>query len=353
MTDCFVEAKNITAMASGSSTSSTESAPATAPAAVDLRPLTTSELIDRGFALYRAHFVGFLLLALLCQIVPLATSQALISAIKLIPAEGMPMERPGTDFAHLGILLGIWLAGQVVTFGFEVVITFYLSQAYLGQMPSIKTGLARLMARLGATIWTSLLNMALIGATLVFPVVAIAAVYLCSILYPPGDFLTLALFGGAALVLIVGSLAPVLIVFVRLMATVPAVAIEGLSGWQAVKRSSQLVRYDPGLGILYWGEMRLSFLLLPLFVIELLVLSLTSLPVTLHQINEVLRHGGGGQIAAPPDSTVILSQILTFMAVSLLLPLYSIATTLFYYDVRIRREGFDLEVMAGRLESTR
>ena len=27
-----------------------------------------------------------------------------------------------------------------------------------------------------------------------------------------------------------------------------------------------------------------------------------------------------------------------------------IATTLFYYDVRIRREGFDLEFMAGRME---
>src|SRR5580658_9687156 len=92
----------------------TEAVPA---AQVDLRPLTTSELIDRGFALYRAHFVGFLLLALLCQIVPLATSQALISAIKLIPAEGALMERPSTDFTRLGILIGIWLVGQVVTFG--------------------------------------------------------------------------------------------------------------------------------------------------------------------------------------------------------------------------------------------
>jgi hypothetical protein len=45
---------------------------------------------------------------------------------------------------------------------------------------------------------------------------------------------------------------------------------------------------------------------------------------------------------------MILSQILTFLAGSLILPLYSIATTLFYYDIRIRREGFDLEFMAGQ-----
>ncbi len=95
--------------------------------------------------------------------------------------------------------------------------------------------------------------------------------------------------------------------------------------------------------------MRLSFLLLPLFIIELLILSLTSLPLTLHQLEEVVRHGSGGQIVPPPDSAVILSQILTFLAGSLILPLYSIATTLFYYDVRIRREGFDLDFMSGQL----
>ena len=38
---------------------------------------------------------------------------------------------------------------------------------------------------------------------------------------------------------------------------------------------------------------------------------------------------------------------------SLILPLYSIATTLFYYDIRIRREGFDLEVMAGKIGGPR
>jgi hypothetical protein len=95
--------------------------------------------------------------------------------------------------------------------------------------------------------------------------------------------------------------------------------------------------------------MRLSFLLLPLFIIELMTLSLTSLPLTIHQAGEFLRHGSSGQISPPPDSVMVLSQILTFIAGSLILPLYSIATTLFYYDIRIRREGFDLEFMAKHL----
>jgi len=71
--------------------------------------------------------------------------------------------------------------------------------------------------------------------------------------------------------------------------------------------------------------------------------------MTIHQLGDFFQHGSGNQITVPPDSTVIISQVLTFLAVSLILPLYSIATTLFYYDIRIRREGFDLEFMAGQL----
>jgi hypothetical protein len=137
----------------------------------------------------------------------------------------------------------------------------------------------------------------------------------------------------------------------RLMLIIPALALEGLRGWKSIWRSSALVRFDPGLGILYWGEMRLSFLLLPLFIIELLIFSLTSLPVLIFQVTEIIRHGGGGQFPMPPDSTLIISQILSFLGISLILPLYPICTTLFYYDIRVRREGFDLEIMAQQLEA--
>ena len=291
------------------------------------------------------------LLALLCQIAPLAVSQMLIAAIKFVPSQGGLMDRPSTDLARAGTLLFIWILGQIVTFAFEVVVTSYLAEAYLGVTPSIKAGFQRLKKCFGASIVTSLLNITLLGATAIFPFLALGAVYVWALFHPPQDFLSVMLFFAVTLVLLVGSIAPLLIVFMRLMITIPAVALESLSGWKAVKRSSALVRYDPGLGILYWGEMRLSILLLPLFVIELLALSLTSLPVTIHEINEVLRHGSIGQITAPPESALIASQILVLLSGSLLLPLYLIATTLFYYDVRIRREGFDLEFMAGQLET--
>jgi hypothetical protein len=336
----------------GSPASPTAVPPAFAPEAaevpVDLRPLTTSELIDRGFSLYRAHFAGFLLLALLCQSAPLL-SQILVTALKLNPTQAELIDSPAGFATKLGILVVIAVVAQVIVFCFEVVITFYIADAYLGKIPSVKQSLRKFSACALASIWTCILNIILILLTIFFPLLAMGSIYAYVYFHPPETFLPLVAIGCGALLLMVISMAPVLVVFMRLMCTVPALALEGYSGWRAIKRSAALVRYDPGLGIMYWGEMRLSFLLLPLFIIELLILSLTSLPVTLHQLGEVIRHGSGGQIAAAPDSIMILSQILTFLAGSLILPLYTIATTLFFYDIRIRREGFDLEFMAQQL----
>src|ERR1700690_3283438 len=83
----------------------TQAAPA---AQVDLRPLTTSELIDRGFALYRAHFAGFLLLALLCQSAPLL-GQIGVTALRLNPTQNELLGNPATFFTKMGALAGITL----------------------------------------------------------------------------------------------------------------------------------------------------------------------------------------------------------------------------------------------------
>src|SRR5580658_1321293 len=73
---------------------------------VDLRPLTTSALIDRCFTLYRAHFAGFLLLALLCQIAPLA-SQVLITVTGIAPTLADLLDNPYGCWSRVGVMLMI------------------------------------------------------------------------------------------------------------------------------------------------------------------------------------------------------------------------------------------------------
>jgi hypothetical protein len=322
--------------------------PATTPL-IDLRPLTTSELIDRGFALYRANFAGLLLLALLCQSAPLL-GQILATAFNFNPTQGDLLASPALFFTKVGVMGAMAFAAQIIVFCFEVVITFYIADAYLGKIPSVKESFRRFSSCILSSLWTCVLNRIIIALTFFFPIITAGAIYLYLVFHPPITLVPLIIVCGVSGLLLIASVAPVLVVLMRLMITVPALAIEGLSGWNAIKRSASLVRYDPGLGFLYWGEMRLSFLLLPPFIIELLILFITSLPLTLHHIGEILRHGSTGQVTPPPDSLLILSQILTFLAGSLILPLYAIATVLFYYDIRIRREGFDLEYLAAQLE---
>src|ERR1700735_5343080 len=98
--------------------SASPGAPGVAP--VDLRPLSTSELIDRGFSLYRAHFAGFLLLALLCQSAPLLT-QILAPGFQLTPTQPELLATPSTFFWKLAALIAIAFFSQVVVFCFEVV----------------------------------------------------------------------------------------------------------------------------------------------------------------------------------------------------------------------------------------
>jgi hypothetical protein len=317
---------------------------------VDLRPLTTSELIDRGFTLYRQHFTGLLLLALLSQAAPVLVH--VTSTRLLYPSQSDLINVSPKVFTIGAIFTAIALLAQIITFGFGVVMTFYVADAYLGKNPSVTSSFRRFGGCFLSSIWTCVLNRILYALTLIFPFLAFLALYIWRLNYPPDSFGALVFFGGASLLLVTASLAPIFVVVMRLMVTIPVLALEGLAGWAAAYRSSTLVRYDPGLGILYWGEMRLSFLLLPLFAIQLLTWSITSIPMILAQVNEVVQQGSASQFATPSDAVVIGSQILTYFTGALIVPLYIIAITLFYYDVRIRREGFDLEFMAGRLEKS-
>jgi len=319
---------------------------------VDLRPLTTSELIDRGFSLYRQNFAGLLLLALLGQAAPLMV-EVTESTLHLMPSVNEMMMPSARSLENSFALTGLGLVALLVSFFFGVIMTFYVADVYLGKIPSVADSFRRFGRCVFGAAWTFVLKYFFYALTLVFPLTALGAVTVWYNARPPASFGAFVLLGIAVVFLIVASLVPILIVLMRLMLAVPVLAIEGLSGWAACRRSSALVRYDPDLGFFYWGETRLSLLLLPLFVIHVLISSLTSVPMGLSQINEMLRHGTTSQLTNPSDVVVVGSQVLTYLAGALILPLYTIAITIFYYDVRIRREGFDLEFLAARLEVAR
>lgn len=320
------------------------------PPVVDLRPLSTGELIDRGFTLYRNHFAGLFLLALLSQGGPLM-AQVTSNVLHLSPArDEILLQGPAEVFSKLGLLYLLLIVAHVIQFGFSVVMTYYVSDIYLGRVASIGASFRRLAECLAGTVWTSLLTLAFYLLAMIFPICAGVVLAVWIRLSPPQSFPSFVAYSATATVLALASFLPVLVVAMRLMVTVPVLALEGLAGWRGCRRSSALVRFDPGLGFFYWGETRLSLLLLPLFVISIMCSSLTSLPQIIAGVNEFIHQGTTTTVTNPSDIVLVGSQVLTYLAGALILPLYSIAVLLFYYDVRIRSEGFDLEIMVDRLE---
>jgi len=53
-----------------------------------------------------------------------------------------------------------------------------------------------------------------------------------------------------------------------------------------------------------------------------------------------------------PSWVSIYSLVASFFSSSLVMPISTIATALIYYDLRVRKEGFDLQFMMSSLKSS-
>ena len=123
----------------------------------------------------------------------------------------------------------------------------------------------------------------------------------------------------AALLLLVPALYPV----ARFFAVAQAVVLEGRGAGEALARSSELSR---GLKLHILGTLFL------LFSISIAMAVGVALFITL------------------VENRVLLQVVSTALSI-VVYPLFSITETLLYYDTRIRKEGFDVELLAERSAS--
>jgi hypothetical protein len=70
-------------------------------------------------------------------------------------------------------------------------------------------------------------------------------------------------------------------------------------------------------------------------------------------VNHIFRFGGGLLAGAVPGSNataaVVIPQVFAIAAEVLVMPIGAASSILLYYDLRIRKEGFDLEMLAQSL----
>jgi hypothetical protein len=125
------------------------------------------------------------------------------------------------------------------------------------------------------------------------------------------------------------------LVLVRFVFFVQAVVVEGRGPVDALRRSWRLVRGS------YWRVLGIMFLLL------LLLYILVGLPTGIASVVIQLVFPDPVRHFALRQS---LSTLIGYLSQIVVLPLQLVAYTLLYYDLRVRKEGYDIELLAGAAE---
>ena len=107
--------------------------------------------------------------------------------------------------------------------------------------------------------------------------------------------------------------------------SIPAALMEDLTVHRALKRSRVLTKGSIG---------RIFVMLLLVLAVMMVIQYAIQIPMFI-----LLWKSRG----VPTLTTQIVASFGTFLSGSFVLPIYSIALTLFYYDQRIRKEGYDVE----------
>ena len=329
-------------------------------------PLTVGDLLDRAFRLYRARF-GLFLLTAAVLIVPLA----ILSGIFLGSFFGNYMrtlellmrESPGPDFDPSTFMLDIfgefggYFVGVVLFSLLSAAITAIVHLSLIGQsvealhggslslIGGIRRGLRRFWAYVGLMIvqWAAILaaTVALL-LPLILVVIALAA---GGVLFG-GDLLGSGAAGGIiAAVGMVGLvfcgyivafilvLIPTLYLAARWLVAPAALIAEGTGPIESLRRSWHLSRGNVLRMVGY------------LILLNILLYLLIYLPATVLQtIMVVILQADSFELIM--GFSAAFSSLFSIVSI----PFYIGAVVLLYYDLRIRKESYDLELRVADLE---
>lgn len=320
-----------------------------------LHPMGLGELIDRSVDFWRKHWkplfqltVGFQLV----QFIIISAAQALGRWwFPLASDEAALKEAPVVallQMTGLVALMMLGLAGGLLVSQVASVAVAHFSFARITGQASPSPGEAFRFAatRLGATLGTFFLSGimgVLVLLVLLLPSVAlgVAAKWALS----SGSSATLAL-GALALLAALGAWVAAMLWFtLRFLLASQVVALEPLTAMGVVRRAGALSsgRIDKGLGGLV--KLRLGVLIAIMGAIMLIVSAAASLPLML----AALAYGAGlrDMDVVMPALVRVPLQLLQVLLGSWVAPLYVVFQTLFYADMRVRREGLDLELALG------
>ncbi len=258
-----------------------------------LRPLSVGELLDAAIKVCTAH-AGTLLKAVLFVLVPVQVFAALVLVSTVPDADYLTGET-------VEDVSGTYVAGQIVI-GLLGIVSFLLAtgacfravaEGWLGRQPDWRESLRFALRRALPLAWVSILYFfgVLLGALLiVLPGIWVAVAW--SVVYP-------------------------------------VVLVEDVRGRRALGRSRRLVRgrWWASFAVLLLGFL-LAFIVGAIFGFVFGVLS---------AVNESL------------GFLIVTSTVANLLASVVTTPFQAALVTVLYFDLRVRKEGFDLQLLAQRI----
>jgi hypothetical protein len=209
--------------------------------------------------------------------------------------------------------------------------TFAVADVYLGRKASIAASYRRIRGRVGRLLWLMLLV-----AVRVFGVIVLMSVGLALLM--PTMIGRGPLAGLAAGLMVLVLLPAIFVLFVWLMirysVSIPSMVLEDVSAGQAIRRSVQLIKGN---------YLRCFLLLLLTLIITYVSLMIFQGPFYIAMILAA-RHG---QVAV---WLLSLSSVSGALGGALSAPLIMIGLVLLYYDIRVRKEAFDLQLMMSLVD---
>lgn len=259
----------------------------------ELRPLSLGEILDRTFSLYRRKFL------LLAGISALPSAVVLIFSL----AETLLMPNPlrGGAAAQSPVAAIVWVFVTLITYllsslGFSVslgALVFATADLYLNR----PTGIAACLRRAFSNFWR---------------IVGIA-------------WLTSLAVGVGFVLLII----PGIYLACRLIITMASGVVEGRGPGDSINRSLALTSESAGrafvVGLLY------AVIYYSLFIALAFCIGIVPAIMGLKQDTVYL--------------TSIGLQVGSFLISAVCAPILALSTTIFYFDLRVRKEGFDLQIM--------
>jgi len=264
-----------------------------------LRPLRVGEILDAGIKAYTRNFRTLTGLTAVV-VVPFQALSAVVLLSTISTGSEVPRGLAGigsTRTAHATSLGGsaiLDLTGLIISVLTTAACLKAVSDVYLDQPTDIGSSLRFALRRLGSLLWLEIMTFVLLA------------------------------FAFVALVI------PSIWLYAAWSVAVPALLIEDCRGWSALSRSFRLVRgrWWPAAGVLLVAAVMTSIVSGALEGL-LVAISLSS------------------------DASVVLTVLVVSLAAGLSAvltrPFLAAVTTVLYYDLRVRHEGYDVALLAEQL----